>query len=537
MLLEHWSPLSQLDFGITSPYFGFVVGYPCLPFLVSLDLSGSFLHSGNMALSLLTNSVIIIKRLDPCGPTPEWFMLSVKFLSSASSPRAPSSALVNVVCDRLSQVPSSSISVYTDGSLTHFGTENCVAGTGVFFSDIDLDLGVGVLGLLSFILVEMQAIVLALDCVLCSSFVHLFSDSQATLDACKSELGLVHPNFRNCCWVKHQHIVNVIHGKNLMVEWHKVKNHSGVIENEHANAIAGTSSYSGWFFSSHLHARFLLADGGTVFGNSRHFVRDIFRSISCAHWEVGSGSKFLPASLFADINWSCSLLVWHLDSHMAAGHTSRPTADARSFFMKALHHQLPVTVHKCRYNRRYPNVLCLYCGEVETSDHAFSCKVNDSACLQILDTCSRFWRVLSGLSLSSSCMLQLLSSCASDVSVFTAFFKGFVFSEWLHEAVSVFKSHKIASSNIVEFVHSLSFAFRNNIWLVQIRHRVFMEKNNLIPLDNSVPVLVSDLASRFLASVVRLLGVAKALGIHFGFRKQCFFFSGAGNSVLVYITA
>ncbi|KAG9294529.1 hypothetical protein G9A89_008640 [Geosiphon pyriformis] len=134
-------------------------------------------------------------------------------------------------------------------------------------------------------------------------------------------------------------------------------------------------------------------------------------------------------------------------------------------------------------------------------------------------------------------MLHLLSSCVSDVSVFTALFKGFVFSEWLLEAVSVFKSHEIASSNVVEFVHSLSFAFRNNIWLVWVKRRAFMEKNNLISLDGSVSISVLGSASKFSAGIVKLLGVTEALGVHFGFCKQCFFFSGVDDSVLVHITA
>ncbi|KAG9288228.1 hypothetical protein G9A89_021259 [Geosiphon pyriformis] len=465
------------------------------------------------------------KRLDPHGPTSEWFMLSVKFLSNTFSPCAPSPALADIglqsiltslgfvlVHNRLSQVLPSSISVYTDGSLTNLGTKNCMAGAGVFFSDIDLGLGIGVLGLLFSTLAEMQTIVLALECVPCSSCVYLFSDSQAALNACKLELDIVHPDFRN------------------------LKGHSGIIGNECADAIAGASSHSGWFFPSQLHAHFLLADSGAVSGNSRYFVRDIFCSVSRVHWETGSGSKFLPASLFADVDWSCSSLVWHPDSHMAAGHTSKPTADAHSFLMKALHHQLPVVVRKHLYNRRYSSVLCLYCGEVETSDHVFSCKADVSICLQILDTCSKSWMVLSGLSLSSFCMLQLLSSYAFDVSVFMALSKGFVFIEWLHEAVSVFKCYKAASLKIVEFVHSLSFAFRNNIWLVRVKHRAFMEKNNLIPLDGSVSISVPGSVSRFSAGVVRLLGMAKALGVRFGFRKQCSFFSGISDSVLVHIT-
>ncbi|KAG9303344.1 hypothetical protein G9A89_013670 [Geosiphon pyriformis] len=194
------------------------------------------------------------------------------------------------------------ISVYMDGSLMNFSTENCAAGAGVFFSDINLGLGVGVLSLLSSTLAEIQAIVLALECIPHSSSVHLFFNSQAVLNACKSELDLVCPDFCNHCWVKHQLVVNIIYSKNLRVEWHKVKDHSGMVGNEYADVIAGASSHSGWFFSLQLNVHFLLVDGGVVSGNSRHFVHDIFCSVCRVHWKIGSDSKFLPTSLLADID-------------------------------------------------------------------------------------------------------------------------------------------------------------------------------------------------------------------------------------------
>ncbi|KAG9296330.1 hypothetical protein G9A89_014922 [Geosiphon pyriformis] len=412
--------------------------------------------------SLQQYGIAFWKRLDPCGLTFEWFVLSVEFLLGMSSSCAPPPALVGeslqnildspgsvLVYDQLFQVLSGNISVYTDGSLMNLSTENCTAGAGVFFSDIDLGLGIGVLGLLSSTLVEMQAIVLALECVFYFSSVYLFSNSQAALDC--------------------------------LVEWHKVKDHSGVIGNEHADIIAGVSSHSGWFLPLQLNARFLLADGSVVSSNSRYFVCNIFCSVCHAYWEIGSDSKFLPASLLADVDWFCFSLVWHLDSHMAAGHTSRPTADAHTFFIKTLHHWLSVAVQKHLYNRWYPSILCLYCGKMETSDHVFS------------------W---------------------------------FVFSKWFHEAVSVFKAPKVASLNIVEFVHSLGLTFRSDIWLIRVKHRVFMKRNNLIPLNSSFSISVFGSASRFSAGVVRLLGMTDALGVCFGFRKYCSFFSSIGDSVL-----
>ncbi|KAG9300752.1 hypothetical protein G9A89_023550 [Geosiphon pyriformis] len=412
--------------------------------------------------------------------------------SCASSPTLVGVGLQSVlvspgfmlVCDRLSRISHGDISVYTDGSLMNLGTRNCAAGAGVFFSDIDLSLGIGMSDLLSSTLAEIQAIALALVCVPSFSSVCLFSDSQAALDA---------------------------------------------------YAIARASSHSGWFLPSHLNARFLLVDGRVISGNFRHFVHDIFCSVCYAHWEVGSGSKFLPASSLVDVNWFCSLLVWHLDSHMAAGHTSKPIADAHTFFMKTLYHWLPVAIRKHLYNRWYSSVLCLYYGKMETSDHVFSCEIDKFAHLQILSTHFKSWIELSGLSLSSFCMLQLLSSCASDISVSMALFKGFVFSDWSQEAVNLFKASEVVNLNIVEFVRSLGLAFKSNIWLVWVKYHVFMERNNLIPLDGSFSISVPGSAFRISAGVVRLLGVAEACGVHFGFCKHCSFFSGIGDSVSVHI--
>ncbi|KAG9303334.1 hypothetical protein G9A89_013660 [Geosiphon pyriformis] len=108
-------------------------------------------------------------------------------------------------------------------SLNSLKTPDVMAGAAVFFEDIDLGLGVRVSGLVSSTIAELQAIALALKCIFFFCSVNLFSDSQAALDACKSELVLACPNFRNQCWVEHYYIVNVICHKNLDVNWIKVK--------------------------------------------------------------------------------------------------------------------------------------------------------------------------------------------------------------------------------------------------------------------------------------------------------------------------
>ncbi|KAG9302449.1 hypothetical protein G9A89_006413 [Geosiphon pyriformis] len=222
---------------------------------------------------------------------------------------------------------------------------------------------------------------------------------------------------------------------------------------------------------------------------------------------------------------------------MAAGFTSRSSSNVRTYFMKSLHHRLPVAVQKHLYNRHYPSVLCLYCGEVEVSDHVFSCKIDESVQSQLLDSYVESWKMLSGSSYSSSGILQLLLSSVSDSSVSMALFKGFVFNGWFCEAVSIFHNSKIAVLEIVKFVCSFGLAFREDVWSVCAKHCAYMEKNGLILLDGSAIVSVHGLASRFSAEMVKLFGITNVLGIHFGFCKFCLFFSGIDESVSVHITA
>ncbi|KAG9288119.1 hypothetical protein G9A89_017714 [Geosiphon pyriformis] len=281
-------------------------------------------------VSLLRHyGIVFWKRLDLQDPIPHWFDVSVYFLNDfgPSSVRnlllsevglssAFKSCEFEVVRSHLLEVDSDHLSLFTDDSLSGLGTLGMKAGAVVFFEDINLSLGVGVFGLVSSIMTELQAIALALECVSPSHSINLFSDSQTALDACKSESRLIHPDFRNQCWIEHHHIANVIR-------------YSGVLGNEQADAFTGAAALSNVQLSYMINEYFLRAGGAAVSSNAKHFVHGVFQS-------VGFGSQVLVDNLY-----------------FAVGFTSAHTAGLQMYFMKTLHHGLPVAVHKCLYNRSY----------------------------------------------------------------------------------------------------------------------------------------------------------------------------------------
>ncbi|KAG9292129.1 hypothetical protein G9A89_005273 [Geosiphon pyriformis] len=109
------------------------------------------------------------------------------------------------------------IKVYTNESVKSLGSIGACGGTAAYFPKTDASIGVKVLGLLFSTLVKLQTITLALECVPISNTVELFTDSQVSLDVCKFNVSILGSDFCHKCYIKKEHIHQVILKKNLLV--------------------------------------------------------------------------------------------------------------------------------------------------------------------------------------------------------------------------------------------------------------------------------------------------------------------------------
>ncbi|KAG9292177.1 hypothetical protein G9A89_023897 [Geosiphon pyriformis] len=404
----------------------------------------------------------------------------------------------SVVKDGLHDIWLDSFEVFTDGSLRNAGSVEVACGAAAYFPVLDMSIGVTVRGLLSSTMAELQAVTLALECVPSSSTVVLCLNSQAAIDACVSEMSLVASDFRNQYWLERCHIFNLVRDKDLSVSWVKVKGHSGIPGNVRADLAAGAASGSPFSLCADVREHFLVAKGVAVS-------------------EAGPGCDVVPDAMIGCIDWVVTAKVWHPDSHMLAGFTSRTFSSLCTYVMKAVHRRLPVAVRKRLYDKCYPSVLCLFCDEVEFSDHVFTCVYKSGIRGEILAEASARWSVLAG-GPSAFAMLWVLSQCSIDVGLYTLVCKG-----------------KVATVRIVDYVRFVVGLHRAKVWLARASHRVVMEKAGLVCDVGVVSGLPCGVSSVLSDSVVRLLGLANSFAVSFGHRKPFCFFSGLGGSVRVVI--
>ncbi|KAG9306084.1 hypothetical protein G9A89_015988 [Geosiphon pyriformis] len=514
-----WSPLDPLQFSDrlhVSPINNFLAGVVKIflenKLLLTNNLPcvfcgfGNFLMSSILSQFLYFKSVLSLKQFGVVFEREGNGLKDILLLEVVGSKRPTTSAnkrdtLSVLDSDRFFDVCDSLLEIYTDEFLRYAGSAEVIGGTAAYFPTADADIGIRVDGLLSSTLIELQAVVLALECVLSLCSVVLYSDSQSVIDAYTSKTSFTMPDFHNQ--------YNLFKSKNISIKWVKVKRHSGIVGNVKADILANKMTFSSLFLLVGIQKKFLVAEETVVSGNAHYFK----------------------------IDWGTTAAVWHPNSHMLSEFTSKKLANLCTYLMKTVYKWLPITVRKNLYKKSYPGVLCLMCGEMKLSDHVFTCSGNFGLCKDILVKATKKWLSMSGLSsLSASAILLLFLSCSLDVSLYMAVCKGFVIGNWYAEAVLVFERKKEAVPVLVKFIRFVVELYHDKIWAIRAKHRVNMEKTGLIGNNGLISGLSGSVVSRLSAGVVHMLSVIEFFAVRFGRRKLCQFFSGLDNGAFVSIS-
>ncbi|KAG9297096.1 hypothetical protein G9A89_019377 [Geosiphon pyriformis] len=343
--------------------------------IVILDVLSSESYL-DVAKSLKKYSIVF---LDPRGPVPIWFVSLVKFINGNRLLNSvllfPCSVLADFPCDfgyineHLLNSGLGSVTIYTNSFIKNLGSLGACGGVTAYFLDVNTSVGVKVDELLSSTLVKLQTIVFVLECVPVSQSVNLFTDSQVSLNLYNSSNSMSDPNFYNKCWIKKERICH-----------NKVKGHSGVVGNERAN---------------------FYADAAVTFS--------VISTGLCDHFDKAKTFR-----------------VWHPDGKIKSGYTSTASVTFWSYFMKVLHHQLPVAKRKKMYNPNYSSIACIQCDLVEDSDHVFSCTCDVNVQKTLLSDAILKWNVLLGVSADGNAVADSLYETASSVNLFIVLAKDFV---------------------------------------------------------------------------------------------------------------
>ncbi|KAG9307273.1 hypothetical protein G9A89_017101 [Geosiphon pyriformis] len=221
------------------------------------------------------------KQLDPRGPVPYWFSLASDFINNyislgvkATTTTTKEDVLSVLDSDRLSEV-------YIDEFLRCAGSVETADEAAAYFPAADTGIRIKVTGLLFSTLAKLQAVMLALECVLSSCSVVLYLDSQFAINACISETSLTTPDFHN-------------QYKNISIKWVKVKGHSDVLDNIRADTLANEATSLFLSLLVNIWKRFLVTE--------KTAISDLHWSICCACWKTGLSFDIVPNVMIKEID-------------------------------------------------------------------------------------------------------------------------------------------------------------------------------------------------------------------------------------------
>ncbi|KAG9287888.1 hypothetical protein G9A89_017483 [Geosiphon pyriformis] len=465
-----------------------------------------YVSSGVTATDVLRLNIYMkMKKLDPRGLMLGWFVSLVEFIESGDLVGGNDSSYLlsskffsydtSYVKDHLSQVGSDVIPVYTNSLVRDFDSSGASGDAATYFPNADMGVGVRVPGLLSSTLAEMQTITLVLDCIPNHSSVVLFTDSQASLDLCATILVSTKPDFRRKCWMEC---------------------HTSIIGNKCANFFAGAVTGSSFIFPVKTLHHFLSVEGRTLSGNACHMTRRLYEAVNLVGWKSRYVSDMVDESFSDLIDKHHTFNMWHMDGQIKSSYTISASVMLSLYFVKALHHQLPVVKRKKLYNLSYLNVLCIHYGLLEDSDHIFVCVFNVNTRNDLILEAIKDWTILVGAHVICSVVVCLLHKAMDSNSLYMSLFKGFMFKDWVAKTKWFLEIESNSGSLVVDLVHHFAKNHRSSIWLLRAKLRAYYKKHGLLLHNGSIVLLVTGLFSVWFCSMVYNFGIKLDIHTCFG---------------------
>ncbi|KAG9301545.1 hypothetical protein G9A89_008397 [Geosiphon pyriformis] len=351
-----------------------------------------------------------------------------------------------------------SIDVYTDGSVRSLELISVCGGTAAYFLNADVSVDMKVLGLLSSILMKLQAIILALKCV---------------------------------------------------------KKHSNIIENEQADFFANAAVFSKSTLPLSISYCFFRVENRSVFGNAYHFTRSLFNTINFVSWESKCSAGIIDVGVASKIDAVKFFGIWHSNDKIHSSFTSSSLVSLQSYLMKTLYCHLLVAIKKRLYNPKYFSMACIRYGMAEDSDYLFLCTHNNNTRKDLLVSISTEWYELAGDSAVGSKIVQSLHKTELSGNLYILLAKRFVLKSWIVDAILCLGSD-FGGSLIVKLVHSLAESHRFNILLPVTKLKTFYKKHNLLPYNKSTVLLVASLSDVWTVEVSYSFNIRLGIYMCFG---------------------
>ncbi|KAG9306167.1 hypothetical protein G9A89_016071 [Geosiphon pyriformis] len=117
----------------------------------------------------------------------------------------------------------------------------------------------------------------------------------------------------------------------------EIRGHSGVVGNVKIDVLVNEATSLSFSLPVGIRKRFMIAEKSAVSDNTCYFVRDLHQLICCAHWETGLGFDIVSNVMIREIDWRTTAAIWHPDSYMLFGFTSRKSANLCTYLIKAVY--------------------------------------------------------------------------------------------------------------------------------------------------------------------------------------------------------